>query len=357
MSRRARFIGGSSVGILLGTCLAALSLFGLSQSLGATKAKSPAVKVSVKQHRNRCKLVVAVKGAPEGARVLVQVRRGKRWKTAFARKAKPGNSRIQLPCTARYAGARVRAILKQGKHKVARSKVTRQPKRSSPEASEPASEPQTTSESPASSSPASEPPPSEPPAEAVPDTAIDAGPTGLVASPDAAFAYSGSPAGVIAGYECRLDSSAFQPCPSAGKTYTGLPDGPHQFSVRALNASSQADPTPATRAWEVDTAEPETSIDSALPPFVVPNLDQEVEFSSSRPGSTFECSLGEAGFEPCSSPYVVSVGEPGAYELQVRAVGPNDLPDPTRPRSPSPPPSPKSAAARSRKTRLGAPTR
>ena len=304
MSRRARFIGGSSVGILLGTCLAALSLFGLSQSLGATKAKSPAVKVSVKQHRNRCKLVVAVKGAPEGAGVLVQVPPGKRWKTAFARKAKPGNSRIQLPCTARYAGARVRAILKQGKHKVARSKVTRQPTRSAlPKQANRLPNRRRLPESPASSAqPASEPPPSGPTTEAVPDTAIDAGPTGLVASPDAAFAYSGSPAGVIAGYECRLDSSAFQPCPSAGRPYTGLPDGPHQFSVRALNASSQADPTPATRAWEVDTAASETSIDSALPPFVVPNLDQEVGTPPAGPARPSSAAWAKPASNPAPPP-------------------------------------------------------
>ena len=42
-------------------------------------------------------------------------------------------------------------------------------------------------------------------------------------------------------------------------------------------------------------------------------------FSASEPGSTFECKLDKAAFEPCSSPKVYKVGR-GKHTFQVRAT-------------------------------------
>ena len=49
------------------------------------------------------------------------------------------------------------------------------------------------------------------------------------------------------------------------KSYVDLTAGPHTFSVRAIDAAGNVDPTPATYSWTVDTAAPETTIDSGPP--------------------------------------------------------------------------------------------
>jgi len=88
----------------------------------------------------------------------------------------------------------------------------------------------------------------------LPDTVIDSGPQGTVASHDGTFTFSGT--GHANGFECHLDRAAWQAC-STPDTVTGLPDGRHSFEVRAVNSYGRPDPTPARREWIVDTTGPE----------------------------------------------------------------------------------------------------
>jgi plastocyanin len=81
-----------------------------------------------------------------------------------------------------------------------------------------------------------------------PETSIDSGPTGTVASDSASFSFSSSKAG--AGFECALDGGAFSSCTSP-KSYAGLSPGEHTFQARAADPSGTADPTPAARTWTV----------------------------------------------------------------------------------------------------------
>jgi hypothetical protein len=90
-----------------------------------------------------------------------------------------------------------------------------------------------------------------------PDTTITSGPSGTTTSLDAAFTYSSSkPAST---FECKLDAAAFASCPAAGKSFTGLADGAHTFSVRATS-NGQTDPTPASRSWTVDSNCPDVQV-------------------------------------------------------------------------------------------------
>jgi subtilisin-like proprotein convertase family protein len=88
-----------------------------------------------------------------------------------------------------------------------------------------------------------------------PDTAIDSGPAegSTVASADANFTYSASPAGVAKGFECSLDGGAFTSCPG-GRSFTALSNGQHTFQVAAL--ADDSDPSPATRTWTVNVPAP-----------------------------------------------------------------------------------------------------
>ncbi len=96
---------------------------------------------------------------------------------------------------------------------------------------------------------------------ATPETQIDSGPSGPTndATPSFSFSSEGG-----ASFECRLDSSQeadFQPCGSP-KSYGPLPDGSHTFEVRATDSVGNTDPTPASRGFTVDTAAPQTQINS-----------------------------------------------------------------------------------------------
>jgi len=92
-----------------------------------------------------------------------------------------------------------------------------------------------------------------------PDVAITSGPEGTVNSGLATFAFSSSEPDST--FECGLDGGAFSSCASP-KEYTGLAEGSHTFEVRAIDAAGNIDPTPASRAWMVDTTPADTTLSS-----------------------------------------------------------------------------------------------
>lgn len=51
-------------------------------------------------------------------------------------------------------------------------------------------------------------------------------------------------------------------------------------------------------------------------------------FSSSEPGSGFECKLDKRRFRPCKSPFERRL-KPGRHSFRLRAIGPTGIPDPT----------------------------
>ena len=79
-----------------------------------------------------------------------------------------------------------------------------------------------------------------------PETTITAMPGSTVRSGSASFSFVANEAG--ARFECRLDGAPFAACTSS-VTYTGLSEGTHTFSVRAVDLAGNVDPTPATHAW------------------------------------------------------------------------------------------------------------
>ena len=83
-----------------------------------------------------------------------------------------------------------------------------------------------------------------------PDTTITDGPEGKVKSKSATFAFSGSDARAVASFQCKLDDQSFETCTSP-KAYSGMKKGSHTFSVRAVDAAGNVDPTPASRTWTV----------------------------------------------------------------------------------------------------------
>src|SRR5205085_6858697 len=90
------------------------------------------------------------------------------------------------------------------------------------------------------------------------NTTIDSGPTGLTNRSAPTFGFSSTEAGT---FECRVDAGAFTACPTPFTT-AALAEGSHTFEVRATDTAGNPDATPASRAFVVDTAAPQTTIDS-----------------------------------------------------------------------------------------------
>jgi hypothetical protein len=86
-----------------------------------------------------------------------------------------------------------------------------------------------------------------------PNTRIASGPSGTVAATSTHFSFSA--AGIRSTFECRLDGGAFASCNSP-KSYSSLADGAHTFKVRAKDSANNADQTPASRTWTIDTTTP-----------------------------------------------------------------------------------------------------
>jgi hypothetical protein len=157
-----------------------------------------------------------------------------------------------------------------------------------------------------------------------PDTAVESGPSGTAASPDATFTFSATEPG---GFECRLNGGPWQTCLSPFSV-TALDDGEHSVEVRALDVAGNRDPAPAVATWTIDAPGPNTIVDAA-PAGTVNTPDVSIAFSASEDGASFECRLDGAPWEPCTSPALLVGLADGAHTYEVRAADAGGLADPT----------------------------
>lgn len=139
----------------------------------------------------------------------------------------------------------------------------------------------------------------------------------LSTSTEATFAFEGTPAEQVIGFDCRMDGSAFVPCNGGTVTYTALANGWHTFSVRTVT-NAGVDATPAEYTWEVLTL-PLVSI-LTHPPVQSMSMTPTFTFSSNQQEINYFCQLGTEGWAPCSPTHTASVTTPGNKTFQVKAV-------------------------------------
>ncbi|HEV7615234.1 MAG TPA: hypothetical protein VGO36_03280 [Solirubrobacterales bacterium] len=166
-----------------------------------------------------------------------------------------------------------------------------------------------------------------------PTVTIDAHPADPSAGTSASFAFHASEAST---FECSMSppdaAGVFSACVS-GKTYLALGNGLHSFEVRPTDLATNAG-APAAFAWTVDnsladTTPPQTTIDQR-PPDPSPSSSATFAYSSSEPGSSFECSLDSAPFLVCASDGAAYTGlASGPHSFQVRATDASGNLDPT----------------------------
>ena len=83
-----------------------------------------------------------------------------------------------------------------------------------------------------------------------PETSITAGPSGTIAGSTPTFSFVSSEPG--SSFQCRVDNAVWAACLSPFTT-GALLDGAHTFYVRATDAAGDADLSPASRDFTVNT--------------------------------------------------------------------------------------------------------
>jgi Ca2+-binding RTX toxin-like protein/chitodextrinase len=128
----------------------------------------------------------------------------------------------------------------------------------------------------------------------VPETSIDSGPSGPTVDRLPAFDFSSNEAGT---FRCALTSVFPEPC-ATPKSYSLLTDGEYTFSVYAVDAAGNVDPTPATRSITLDTAPPETTL-AGGPTGPLHDGELAYRYESTEAGIV-QCAVDDKPFEDCA---------------------------------------------------------
>ncbi len=149
---------------------------------------------------------------------------------------------------------------------------------------------------------------------------ITFGPSGTVKDTDATFEFS-VPSSEKGTYQCKLDNGDWEDGCVSPKTYSGLDDGDHTFSVRFYESGQDPNDAPvASRTWTVDTTPPEAIIDEA-PSGSTTSTTASIFFHSTEPdGATFRCSFDGGAEYDCSSPQVFTGLDVGEHTFTVKAI-------------------------------------
>lgn len=124
-------------------------------------------------------------------------------------------------------------------------------------------------------------------------------------------------------FECRVDSvepGDWAACTSPFTT-PFLADGEHTVEVRAVDLAARPDLTPAKVTFTVDTVLPVTTFTGGPEDGdFINNASPEFSFESSKPNSTFLCSVDGGSFDPCSSPTTIGPLSEAAHTFAIKAV-------------------------------------
>lgn len=144
---------------------------------------------------------------------------------------------------------------------------------------------------------------------------ITSGPTGATSVTSATFAFTAGASGDT--LECSLDGAAFAACTSP-KSYSGLRDGAHTFSVRDRTRAGQVGDA-ASRGWTVDTIAPPAPTFVQKPDDPSTSSSATFKFADGEANVTYLCQLDGGAYAACSSPVTFNKLADGAHLLSVKA--------------------------------------
>jgi len=143
-------------------------------------------------------------------------------------------------------------------------------------------------------------------------------PKALSNTASATFKFSSNEAGST--FSCKLDSGTASACTSP-KTYTGLLDGSHTFTVTATDKAGNVS-SPVTYTWTIDTVKPVATL-TGSPPSLSNSKTATFTFTSNEQGSTFKCSLDAGTFSTCTTPKTFTWLADGSHTFKVEAIDPS----------------------------------
>lgn len=161
-----------------------------------------------------------------------------------------------------------------------------------------------------------------------PDTTINSNPplNSTDNTPEFTFA-STKPVGLypLATFQCSIDTAAFTDCFSPYILSTQS-EGSHTFRVKAYDGidplPGNADPTPATYTWTVDTIPPTTNITPTNPSSSYTQLTTATFTFTSQTNSTFKCKIDENPFLDCTSPLTFTGLSDRSHTFYAQATDP-----------------------------------
>jgi hypothetical protein len=119
-------------------------------------------------------------------------------------------------------------------------------------------------------------------------------------------------------FQCKLDDGVYSACTST-KSYEGLLEGSHTFSVKVSDAIGNTDLTPASYTWTIDLTPPRTTITSK-PQNRTDSDSASFSFTSSKAGSTFQCRIDGNEYTRCISPNTYTGLSKGSHTFTVKAT-------------------------------------
>jgi len=152
---------------------------------------------------------------------------------------------------------------------------------------------------------------------AAPDTALDSKPPAVGHDTSITFAFS-SP-DTYDHFECAYGTASFATCTTPRTD--GLTDGDYTFKVRAVDAAGNADDTPETWPFRIDTRGPVVTFDSK-PAAADPEASPSIAFHADETGCPYQCSFDGESLAPCTSPHQLAGISVANHTFRVVATDP-----------------------------------
>jgi len=150
----------------------------------------------------------------------------------------------------------------------------------------------------------------------LPTAVITSAPARYVASREAKLAFTASTK--EATLECSLDGEAWSPCTSP-ISYSGLADGAHTFSVRAVYGGL-SEPDPPSVQWTIEATPPAAPTVASAPPSPTAQSSATFKFSGLTEADTFECRLDSGKWKLCGATTKFTGLAKGEHQLEARQV-------------------------------------